>query len=152
MNKNADIKLSLLLLFVISFITISSCKKKKIRETSNEIRTDVQSGIWRITKFIDSGEDDLDHFSGFNFVFGENEKLTATNGTVTYVGTWSVEEDRSNDDDVTELDFVIHFNLSNDFEDLNDDWDIISHSKTTLELRDISGGNGGTDYLTFQRI
>jgi hypothetical protein len=40
--------------------------------------------------------------------------------------------------------------LTNDFEDLNDDWDIISHSPTKIELKDVSGGNGGTDYLTFE--
>jgi hypothetical protein len=39
----------------------------------------------------------------------------------------------------------------NDFEDLNDDWDIISRSSTKIELIDISGGNGGTDYLTFEK-
>ena len=39
----------------------------------------------------------------------------------------------------------------NDFEDLNDDWDIISQSSSKIELIDISGGNGGTDYLTFEK-
>ena len=37
------------------------------------------------------------------------------------------------------------------FEDLNDDWDFISQSSTKIELIDVSGGNGGTDYLTFEK-
>jgi hypothetical protein len=41
---------------------------------------------------------------------------------------------------------------SSDFEDLVDDWDFISVSNTKIELIDISGGNGGTDYLTFERL
>jgi len=44
-----------------------------------------------------------------------------------------------------------HKNLTNDFEDLNDDWDFISQSATKVELIDVSGGNGGTDYLTFEK-
>lgn len=38
-----------------------------------------------------------------------------------------------------------------DFEELTDDWDIISQTSSKIELIDISGGNGGTDYLTFQK-
>jgi hypothetical protein len=54
------------------------------------------------------------------------------------------------DDSSDDLDFNIFFNVANDFEDLNDDWDIISQSSSKIELIDISGGNGGTDYLTFE--
>lgn len=53
------------------------------------------------------------------------------------------------DDSQDDLDF--NFNLSNEFEDLSDDWDIISQSSTKIELIDVSGGNGGTDYLSFQK-
>ena len=38
-----------------------------------------------------------------------------------------------------------------DFEDLTDDWDIVSRTNTQVQLIDISGGGGGTDYLTFQK-
>ncbi len=61
------------------------------------------------------------------------------------------DDDDSYDDDSDDLDFNIVFQLTNDFEDLNDDWDIISHSATKIELIDVSGGNGGTDYLTFEK-
>jgi hypothetical protein len=37
-------------------------------------------------------------------------------------------------------------------DDLSDDWDILSYSATKIELIDVSGGNGGTDYLTFEKI
>lgn len=50
-----------------------------------------------------------------------------------------------------DIDFNIYFNLSNEFEDLNDDWDLISRSDSKIELFDVSGGNGGTDYLTFEK-
>lgn len=37
------------------------------------------------------------------------------------------------------------------FEDLNDNWDFVTHSSTKIELIDSSGGNGETDYLTFEK-
>ena len=36
-------------------------------------------------------------------------------------------------------------------EDLTDDWDVVSHTATTISLIDVSGGNGGTDTLVFTK-
>ncbi|MEZ5069461.1 MAG: hypothetical protein R2751_00485 [Bacteroidales bacterium] len=62
-----------------------------------------------------------------------------------------MDQSGSDDDSPEDLHFHIFFSLSNDFEDLNDDWEILSHSATKIELVDVSGGNGGTDYLTFTK-
>lgn len=117
----------------------------------DQVENNVQKGTWRITKFIDSDEDETNNFAGYNFTFGDSGVLTASNGTNTYEGTWSITDSNSNDDSPDDLDFNINFNLMNDFEDLNDDWDFISQSASKIELIDVSGGNGGTDYLTFQK-
>ena len=79
--------------------------------------------------------------------------LTATNGTNSYSGTWSVtSSDDSNDDNPSsDLDFNILFSSPADFADLTDDWDIVTYSSTTISLRDVSGGNGGTDILVFTK-
>jgi hypothetical protein len=115
------------------------------------LRTNVQSGTWRITKFIDSDKDETYHFKGYQFTFNSSGVLNASNGTNNFVGTWSITDSKSNDDNPKDKDFNIFFHLTNEFEDLNDDWDIISHSATKMELKDVSGGNGGTDYLTFEK-
>ena len=119
--------------------------------TQNEIETDVQKGTWKITKFIDSDKDETNDFAGYDFTFLSSGVLRADNGATQYDGTWSITDSNSNDDSQDDLDFNINFNLANDFEDLNDDWDIISRSSTKIELIDVSGGNGGTDYLTFEK-
>ncbi len=117
----------------------------------NQIESNVQNGTWRITKFIDSDKDETNDFAGYNFTFLDSGVLNADNGVNQYDGTWSITDSNSNDDSMDDLDFNINFNLANDFEDLNDDWDIISRSSTKIELIDVSGGNGGTDYLTFEK-
>lgn len=34
---------------------------------------------------------------------------------------------------------------------LSDDWDVLERTDTKIRLIDVSGGNGGTDYLTFEK-
>ena len=116
-----------------------------------QVQENVQKGTWRITKFIDSGDDETNHFTGYSFTFNSSGIINASNGINSYNGTWSITDSDSNDDSQDDLDFNINFNVTNDFEDLNDDWDFVSQTSTKIELIDISGGNGGTDYLTFEK-
>ena len=109
-------------------------------------------GTWRITLFNDSGTDETNHFTGYNFTFGGSNTISASNGTNTYTGTWSVTNDDSNDDSPSnDLDFNIFFSSPPNFQELSEDWNIISYSSTRIALIHISGGNGGTDYLTFEK-
>jgi len=67
---------------------------------------------------------------------------------VTDSSSSSSSSSNSNSDDI---DFNISFSSPNDFEELSDDWHIESHSSTMIKLKDVSGGNGGTDFLTFEK-
>jgi len=147
----------LVVTFVLSLSTASSCSSDD--DNSNPtapnptpVINTVTQGTWRITSFIDSGNDETNHFTGYNFTFGSANVLTATNGSNTYTGTWSVTASNSNDDSPSnDLDFNILFSSPADFEDLTDDWEIVSRTDTKVQLTDVSGGNGGTDYLTFEK-
>ena len=112
----------------------------------------VTSGTWRVTYYFDTDSNETSDFAGYNFTFGSSNVLTATNGTNTYTGSWSVTNDDSDDDNPSsDLDFNILFASPANFADLSDDWDIVSRTATKIELIDVSGGNGGTDYLTFEK-
>jgi len=130
-------------------ILLTSCSNSS-SDPSVPLQNNVQSDTWKITYFNDSGKDETNHFSGYSFTFGANGTLTATS-SVTYTGSWSINDSNSNDDSVDNLDFNILFNLGNNFDELSEDWNIISQSSTRIELIHISGGNGGTDYLTFEK-
>ncbi|MCS6981310.1 MAG: hypothetical protein N2110_02080 [Flavobacteriales bacterium] len=137
-------------LFLSLALAAFSCKKDKTT-TQETIQNNLKSGTWRISSFIDSGTDETYHFNGFSFTFQANGILTATNGTTTYTGSWSLTDSNSGDDSHHDLHFHIHFDLTNEFGDLNDDWHIQSQSPTKIELYDVSGGGSGTDYLTFEK-
>jgi hypothetical protein len=112
----------------------------------------VNQGTWRVTLYNDSGTIKTSNFTGYNFTFGTGSTLTASNGSNTYNGTWSVTSGDSNDDNPSnDLDFNIAFSTPANFAELTDDWDIVTYTASKIELRDVSGGNGGTDLLTFEK-
>lgn len=117
--------------------------------TSAQVINTATQGTWRITLFNDSGTDETNHFTGYDFAFGSGS-LTTTNGTNTYTGTWSVSHDNS-DDNPSDVDFNIFFASPPNFAELSEDWHLISYTATEIKLSHVSGGGGGTDYLTFTK-
>jgi hypothetical protein len=102
---------------------------------------------------IDSGEDETMDFAGYTFTFSENGTPTAVRENNTQTGRWSVINDRDRNDRKDDIEFNISFAVpeSNEFDDLNDDWDIISISNTIIELIDRGDANEPSDFLTFER-
>jgi hypothetical protein len=149
--------------FIMCLSLMSSCSSNDDDMNSNnnsveiaQIENEVESGTWIIVSYIDSGQDETNDFNGYNFTFGSDGTLTANNGTNTMTGTWSLthsgnSNDDSNSDD--DIDFNIFFPVpeTNDFEDLNDNWEIVTHNSNNISLIDVSGGNGGTDNLIFNK-
>lgn len=111
----------------------------------------VNNGTWRITYYYDTDHEETIDFNGFNFTFGANNILTASIGTITNTGTWTITDSNSNDDNLSDLDFNISFATPAQFVEITDDWEIIEKSNTVIKLKDVSGGNGGIDYLTFTK-
>ena len=140
---------TLALILASALLTMNSCGKDD-EELTVQITNNITKGTWRITNFDDDLTDKTDLFNGFNFTFSPNGTLTATNGTQTFTGTWDIVDGDENDDILDDLDFNISFAQTNQFGDLNDDWDIFAQSSTKLELTE-AGGITGTDLLTFTK-
>lgn len=152
-----------LLLFSMAFVNCSSDDDNNDGSSTQQAQSIINvanEGSWIISNFNDSGVDETNDFQGYQFTFGDNGILTASNGTNTLTGSWSVttSSSDSNDDDGSssddDIDFNIFFQVSedNDFEDLNDDWDVSSTSSSQINLFDVSGGDGSTDILVFTKL
>jgi len=142
--------LKLALILPVIFAVVSCSDDNDPGNSASAVENTVKAGTWRITRFEDSGNNETSMFSGYNFAFDASGTLTASNGGNIFIGTWSV-TGSSSDDSSDDLHFNINFNLNNSFEELSDDWHFVSYSSSRIELIDVSGGNGGTDYLTFER-
>lgn len=131
-------------------LTVSSCSDDDNSDNSPNQATDLnniaQTGTWKITYFNDSGNDETYHFTGYNFTFASGGTATAVNGSATQTGTWSVTSGSSSSNK-----FNLNFSDVEPFDELNDDWDILEYTSSVIKLKDISGGNGGTDFLTFEK-
>ncbi len=140
-------RLILTTLLVITVIAVSSCSKDDNSPADpSQTQDNVQSGTWRVTLYNDSGENRTSYFEGFSFTFNTNGTLSAVKGTVTHNGTYSVYRDSG------DTKFEITFQAtSGPFEEISEDWRVITQSASKIELINISGGNGGTDYLTFEK-
>ncbi|WP_420379287.1 hypothetical protein [Gilvibacter sp.] len=102
------------------------------------------TGAWFVTNYFDD-VDQTDLFCGYTFEFGADGSAAAVNGDETVPGTWAVTSDDSG------LDLVLNFGEAVPFDELLDNWDVIEFSETIIRLRDISGGDGSEDLLTFGR-
>jgi hypothetical protein len=156
MRTLKKIKFSLVLVMLFVLTTSSMCSNddngaNQSVNTPTAVVNIVNNGTWRITYYYDTDTDETSSFTGYNFTFGANGVLTASNGTTNYTGDWSVTDSNSNDDTISDLDFNIAFSSPAQFFELSDDWEIIEKSSTLIKLKDVSGGNGGIDYLTFTK-
>lgn len=120
---------------------------------TSEVINTVTQGTWRITLFDEDGNDHTTDFNGYTFTFGSANVLTATNGSNTYTGVWSVTSDDSSGDDNPgdDIDFNILFSSPANFAELSEDWHILERTSAKIRLQHVSGGNGGTDLLTFEK-
>lgn len=98
---------------------------------------------WKVASYIDSGNDETSDYNGYIVDFKINDDVSATNGSNTNNGNWLV---NSAGNELT-LSFT-----GSPFDEFNDSWDIISVLPTRIELRDVSGGGGGTDILIFEKV
>jgi len=143
-------KLNILLLAFTLYLTGSCSSPGGYTQAGIEKR--VENGTWRISLFMDSGKDKTSKYAPYRFTFYSDQSIKAENGSSSTTGFWSVSDQNPGDDSIHDLTFHIVFSSSSELESLSEDWEIILESKKRIELTHVSGGNGGSDFLTFEKI
>jgi hypothetical protein len=120
---------------------------------TGKVKSVAQDGLWKVTYFLDASSDSTIDFSAYMFDFASDNTVKAARDSSAYAGTWSATDDDDADDgdDLEDVNFNIYFNAP-DFQVLNGDWEIVSLKESKIELRDLNGGNGATDFLTFEKF
>ena len=109
-----------------------------------DLRHVLIEGTWEITKFMDE-EDETSIFDGYIFDFLENGVVEITRNDQGFHGEWNT----YGDDGSLELELI--FGDDYPLAEIDDDWDIIEFDGTIIKLKDVSGGDGSVEYLTFER-
>lgn len=131
-----------LVLSAVSF----SCSPDDNTPAGNNVQLTDISGSWQIKQFIDNGQDETYHFSGYTFVFG-NSGITAVKGGISVSAIFIL-----SDSTIPDQKMVMYFPDYEPWDELNEDWNILDWNRNTLTLRHVSGGNGGTDELIFEKV
>lgn len=103
------------------------------------------TGDWYVTYFFDDIEETSD-FSDYVFNYASDGTATATDSNGSTNGTWSTSLG-----DETELELNLNFGVTVPLYDLTEDWDVLEVTNDIIRLKDVSGGDGSEDFLTFER-
>lgn len=137
MKKNIFIALA-----ILSAIT-TGCKKSD--DKNNTLQPLITSGTWSITYYFDTDHEETTSYSSHQFSFSANGSVSVNSNSGNHSGSWS----EANDDSQSKM--ILSFSTGTSLDELSDDWHVISKSENKIELQDVSGGNGGTDFLTFEK-
>ncbi|GAB4091560.1 hypothetical protein GCM10028786_04860 [Flaviaesturariibacter terrae] len=122
----------------------SACKK-----SGNDVPINVggylESGTWHVASFVNEGQDETAHFSGYTFSFNPSGAVTATDSVVTGSGNWG----SGIADGVSTV--TVLFQSPFDFQVLNDNWRVQNASETRVSLSDNAGGTASGDQLVLER-
>jgi len=126
-------------------MAFTACEKEDDLNPTSMSREDLVSTLTlsnglRITEFVEDGADMTSDFNPYVFDFETNGTVTATKGSETINGTYSV----FLDDGRKEL--RMNFPMTSALYELSDDWYFISANETGLRFAD------GVDVIHFQNI
>lgn len=125
-TKTKSINLLLALVLVVFFTTLqsSSCSKSDDVATINNNTIPI-SGSWRVSLYWDK-KDETNKLNGYSFSFNSGGQVTATKAGVVVNGTWSESSTK----------FSINFGTDPVLSDINDDWQKVEKTATSIKLKD----------------
>ena len=145
MKKLKLISILSLLLFVSIGCTDEDDDTNQV-SSPTEISSTVADGTWIVTLYKEAEIVQTANYSGYSFTFATDGSLSATNGITTQSGDWSTYIDSG----YTKLDLMFDA-LDGPFEEISEDWNVISRTDIKIELKHVSGGDGSIDYLTLEK-
>lgn len=102
-------------------------------------------GTWVVANYNDSGVDETSDYTGISFNFNEDGSVVATRNNDTIEGTWSLIMDSGIEK------FVLDFGEMIPLDQFTDDWEIREVQNNRVEFFSVSGGDGTTDVLVFEK-
>lgn len=99
----------------------------------------LSDGTWYVSHFYDD-TNQTSVYAGYTFTFNTNGTSLVLRNSVSINGSWSNYIDGN--EEKLELDYD-----GSILDELEEDWEVVEYSSTQVRLKDVSGGNGGTDYL-----
>ena len=116
----------------------STCTDNGGDGNTGALATILADGLWMVGSYTEDSDNQTSNYSSYTLNFNIDGIVVADNGTAIN-GTWAPQNSDS--------ELALNFGSTVPFDEFNDIWDVISVTPTQVEVRDVSGGNGGTDNL-----
>ena len=111
-----------------------------------EIRNVMLEGEWAIASYLENEMDMTESFGGYSIGFMDDYQMSLLEGGDSFAnGLWRVIRD--SDD---QLKVILNFGDNMPFDELTDDWQVLSITDTRLELKHISGDDS-VDILVLEK-
>ena len=112
-----------------------------------EIRNIMMGGQWIVAQYKDDGVDETVDFNGYSVSFMADHQITLYEGTEAFGdGLWRVLRNSDH-----KLKVYLNFGEELPFNELTDDWTLVSITNDRIELKDVSGDDGSEDILVFEK-
>lgn len=138
-----------LMICLLGLTLFSACSKDDDNPTqtitTSNVSSTLQTDSWRITYYYNTDHEETANFVGYSFVFGAAGDVIATSTLTLVSGSWSTAIDNS------QVKLVLLFTTPANFGELSEDWHVTERTDSKIKLEHISGGSGGSDYLTFEK-
>ena len=121
-TKSFNLILALALVTLFTTLQSSSCSKSDDVAAINNTSI---AGTWRVSYYWDK-KDETTNFNGYSFSFNAGGQVVAVKGGNTVNGTWSESSTK----------FIINFGTDMVLSKINDDWQKIEKTATTIKLKD----------------
>ena len=121
-TKSFNLILALALVTLFTTLQSSSCSKS---DDVAAINNTPIAGTWRVSYYWDK-KDETTNFNGYSFSFNAGGQVVAVKGGNTVNGTWSESSTK----------FIINFGTDMVLSKINDDWQKIEKTATTIKLKD----------------
>ncbi|SRR5690554_1889480 len=141
------------LLLLFSVLIMASCSSDDdagdvVTNEFERISSVLPQGTWKVTTLIDGNENHTAAFESFIFTFNEEGSVIAENDLYSETGIWAY---RTTAQEGEQL--VLAFNDVIPFDEINDDWKIVSVTNTKVELSDDDDNDlDDLDILVFTKI
>ncbi|WP_197052689.1 hypothetical protein [Psychroserpens sp. Hel_I_66] len=112
---------------------------------SEDLVSILADGLWIVASYTEDTDDQTSNYIGYELNFNLSGTVSASNGSNSNNGTWAILSSGNQ--------MALDFGSDMPFQEFNDDdWDVISISTTQVTIQDVSGGDGETDTLIFQKL
>ena len=139
------------ILILVGFVIFASCSSDDSKEDQfgqfEDIKLILPQGEWKVGKFLKDEVDKTANFESFVFTFNSDGNVLAQNDLFSEKGTWLYVNEVENQEIL-----VLTFSQIEPFEDINEDWQIVSISPSKIELIDKGSNPQDTKLLSFLKL